>query len=146
MYNIAKNIFEGKLFEASVALDKNIKEIFAKKMEQIKIKLTSELFEEVSADVDFVDSEISEANVQKMGRTKMIRVRIRNGKVQRRIKKSAVPGYTIRGGRMVRMSSIERRHRKMAARRSKFKRRAKIRQSIRKRQRSIRRLRSMGVR
>ena len=50
---------------------------------------------------------IAEANVQKMGRKKLIRARVRGGKVQRRKVVSAVKGYTIRRGRLVRMSPSE---------------------------------------
>jgi hypothetical protein len=43
------------------------------------------------------------------------------------------------------MSPMERRHRKMAARKSKFKRRAKLGQALRKRKMSLRRRNSMGL-
>ena len=95
--------------------------------------------------VTFVVEELSEGNILRMGRTKMIRVRIRRGKVQRRVKKSAVAGYVMRGGRLTRMTPMERRHRKMGARRSKFKRRAKLRQSLRKRRMSLRKRTAMGL-
>ena len=49
---------------------------------------------------------IAEANVQKMGRKKLIRARVRGGKVQRRKVVSAVKGYTIRRGKLVRMSNL----------------------------------------
>jgi hypothetical protein len=80
-----------------------------------------------------------------MGRTKLVKIRIRGGKVQRRKKVSGVKGYTMRGGRMIRMSAQERRNRKMAARRSKFKRRAKLGQALRKRKMSLRRRGSLGL-
>ena len=51
---------------------------------------------------------IAEANVQKMGRKKLIRARVRGGKVQRRKVVSAVKGYTIRGGKPIRMKPAER--------------------------------------
>ena len=102
----------------------------------------------INPNIDFVDEEILDeaSNVQRMGRTKMIRVRIRNGKVQRRVKKSAVKGVTMRGGKMVRRAARERRHRKMAARRAKFKRKSKLRQAMRKRAVSIRKRKALGVR
>ena len=43
------------------------------------------------------------------------------------------------------MSATEIRHRKMAARRAKFKRRAKLQTSLRKRQRSLRKRHAMGL-
>jgi hypothetical protein len=90
--------------------------------------------------------ELNEGNVQKFGRTKLVRVRVRGGKVQRRKKFSSVPGYTIRGGRLVRMSPQERRKRKMGARRAKIKRKSKLNTILRKRRMSLRRRASLGVR
>jgi len=127
---IAK-LLSNNLVEAEKILDKHIINLVNEKFNQIKMRLSAEL---------------NEGNIQKIGRTKLIRVRFRGGKIQRRVKKAAVPGYTIRGGRLVRMSPQERRRRKMAARRSKFKRRSKLRQSLRKRQMSLRKRKAMGLR
>jgi hypothetical protein len=147
MRDLVAQILADKALLAKEELKQKLQNLVNEKLNQVKMRLAAEMYEEVGVEVDFVDEEIlDEANVQRMGRTKMIRVRIRNGKVQRRVKKSAVKGYTIRGGKMVRMSAMERRHRKMAARRAKFKRRAKMKQSIRKRQRSLRRRKALGVR
>lgn len=88
---------------------------------------------------------IDEANVTKMGRLKMIKARIRGGKVQRRVKKSAVPGLTLRGGKLVRMSPSEKRARKMGARRGKIKRRAKLARALMKRRRSLMKRKAMGL-
>jgi hypothetical protein len=88
---------------------------------------------------------LTEANIQKMGRTKLVRVRIRAGKVQRKKKFSTVKGYTIRGGRVVRMSSQERRNRKMGARRAKVKLRSKKNIILRKRKISLRKRKAMGI-
>ena len=88
---------------------------------------------------------IAEANVQKMGRKKLIRARVRGGKVQRRKVVSAVKGYTIRGGKLIRMKPAERLRRKMAARRAKMKRRAKMARALIKRKRSLQRRKSLGL-
>lgn len=77
-------------------------------------------------------------------RIRRIRVRIRNGKVQRNVKKSGVKGYTFRGGHLIRMSAQEKLHRKRGARKGKIKRRAKMARILMKRKRSMRRLISMG--
>lgn len=90
-------------------------------------------------------SEARSTNVMKVGRTKVVKVRIRGGKVQRRKKLSAVKGFTIRGGKMVRMNPSERLHRKMGARRAKIKRRAKLARSLIKRRRSLLKRKSMGL-
>jgi len=131
-WNIAKELIE-----------KRVAEIIEEKTQQLKQEIA---FEEYGDYDEEYYEELDEANVQRMGRTKLVRIRIRGGKVQRRKKFSAVKGYTIRGGKLTRMSSLERRHRKMAARKSKFKRRAKLSQSLRKRRMSLRKRKAMGIR
>ena len=64
-------------------------------------------------------------------RFRIVKARIRNGKIQRRKKVSGVKGYTFRKkgkgpAKLVRMSAAERRHRKMGQKRGKIKRRAKL--------------------
>ena len=92
---------------------------------------------------------IAEANVQRMGRRKLIRARVRTVKgkptIQRRKIVSAVKGYTIRGGKMIRMTSRERMKRKMGARRAKIKRKAKLARALIKRKRSLRKRASLGL-
>ena len=127
----------GDLTEARKLIDERIKELFEQKLEIIKQRIVKEESEKLG---------LTEANVQKMGRTKLVRIRIRAGKVQRRKKFSSVPGYTIRGGKLVRMSSQERRHRKMGARRAKIKLRSKKNQILRKRKISLRKRKALGVR
>ena len=88
---------------------------------------------------------IAEANVQKMGRKKLVRARVRGGKVQRRKKLSAVKGYTIRGGKLKRMSMQERIRRKRGQRRGKVKRKAKMARALMRRKRSMRKRASLGL-
>jgi hypothetical protein len=123
-------LFHGDLIEAKEALIDRIEELISEKLGEVELEIYDEL---------------DEANIIKTGRTKIVRVRVRKGKVQRRVKKSAVPGYTIRGGKLTRMMPQERRHRKMAARRAKFKQRSKLKQSLRKRNISLRKRKGMGL-
>ncbi len=139
MKEFVSKLLDDKIVEAKEVLSQRIQNLVNEKVNQIKMRLAAEMYD----DVEF--EEVNEGNIQKMGRTKLIRVRFRGGKVQRRVKKSAVPGFTIRGGKLIRMSPQERRHRRMAARRSKFKRRSKLRQSLRKRQMSLRKRKAMGL-
>ena len=88
---------------------------------------------------------ITEAYVQRMGRKKLIKARVRGGKVQRRKVVSAVKGYTIRGGKLTRMSSAERLRRRIAQRKGKVKRRAKMARAMIRRKRSLRRRQSLGL-
>lgn len=104
----------------------------------------------MSAVLSVVKKIISEArNVVRMGRTKLIRARVRTVKgkvtVQRRKKFSAVKGYTIRGGKVVRMTSSERLKRRISQRKAKIKRKAKAARAMIKRKRSMRRRQSLGL-
>jgi len=84
-------------------------------------------------------------NIIRQGRTKIIKARVRGGKVQRRKKFSAVKGYTIRGGKLKRMSVQERLRRKRAQRRAKVKRKAKQARALMRRKRSLRKRASLGL-
>lgn len=168
MKDFVAKLLSSQISEAKEVLECRIQDLVEEKINQIKLRVAAEIYEEFDLEVSF-DDVLDEASsgaygtpnivgknlnkrtttrrssVLKMGRTKIIRVRVRKGKIQRRKKFSAVKGWTIRGGKLTRMSPAERRHRKMAARRSKFKRRAKLRQSLRKRRMSLRKRRAMGI-
>ena len=133
MKDIVENILSNKLIDARRLLEDKIYEILEDKLTEIKARIALEMFD------------LDEGNIQKMGRTKLVKARIRGGKIQRRRKVSGVQGYTMRGGRIIRMSPQERRNRKMAAKKSKFKRRAKLGQALRKRKMSLRRRGSLGL-
>lgn len=133
MKDFVSKLLAGSLVEARELLEDRLDELIEERLTEEKAKLALEMFD------------LEEGNIQRMGRMKLVRVRIRKGKVQRRKKVSAIKGFTMRHGQMVRMSPMERRHRKMAARRSKFKRRAKLGQALRKRKMSLRRRNSMGL-
>jgi hypothetical protein len=99
---------------------------------------------EITEETEELD-EHGAANVMKMGRQKLVKVRIRGGKIQRRKKVSGVKGMTIRGGKMIRMSPAERRHRKLGARKAKLKRRGKMSMIKRKRKMSMAKRHRMGL-
>lgn len=86
-----------------------------------------------------------EDTLEEATRIKIVRARIRGGKIQRRKRVSNVPGMTLRGGRLIRMSPAERRRRKMGQRRGKLKRRAKKNQMLRRRKLSLIKRRRLGV-
>lgn len=145
MNKFVENLLSNNLVESKIELEGKLKELVSERMNQFKMRVTAQMYEEIGFELDLISNTLGEANITRMGRTKLVRVRIRGGKVQRRKKVSAVKGYTIRGGKMVRMSAQERMHRKRAARKSKFKRRAKLRQALRKRKMSLRRRAAMGL-
>lgn len=78
-------------------------------------------------------------------RVKIVKARIRGGKIQRRKKVSNVEGYKVQGGQLKRMSPTERRHRKLGQKRGKIKRRSKMTRTLMKRQKSIRKRQSLGI-
>lgn len=142
MNQFINNVILGDLVKAKESLKEHLQNLINEKLNQVKLRIAAEMYEDI--DYEIVDEAVNR-NIQKMGRTKLVRVRIRGGKIQRRKKLSAVKGYTIRAGKLTRMSAQERRHRKMAARRAKFKRRAKLQQALRKRKRSLIRRRALGL-
>jgi hypothetical protein len=77
-------------------------------------------------------------------RINIVKVRIRGGKIQRRKKVSNVPGMTMRGSKLVRMSPSERRRRKLGAKKAARKSKAKRSQSLRKRKLSLMKRKRLG--
>ena len=139
--SIVSSIINDEYNKAKELLEARIEEIFYEKLEEIKEKLTFEIY----GDYEESLNEGNIHNVQRIGRSKLIKLRVRGGKVQRRKKLSAIKGYTIRSGKMIRMSTTERRNRRMAARKAKIKRRTKINQILRKRKISLRKRRNIGL-
>lgn len=78
-------------------------------------------------------------------RINIVKARIRGGKIQRRKKVSNVPGMTLRGGTLKRMSAAERRRRKLGARKANVKRRSKLTRALMKRKRSLQKRKSLGL-
>lgn len=78
-------------------------------------------------------------------RIKVIKARVRGGKIQRRKKVSNVKGYTLRGGKLSKMSSKEKLDRKRGARKAAIKNRAKAARALLKRKRSLTKRKSLGL-
>ena len=128
---------------ASIA--KNAKSIMAKvkgnkELEawtQSKITKAADYMTSVS---DYMDGEkLDEARIG------IVRARIRGGKIQRRKKVSLVPGMTMRGGTLTRMSPSERRRRKMGAKKGARKSKQKRSQMLRKRKLSLMKRQRLGI-
>jgi len=148
MKELVSKLLSNKVVEAKELLNVSIRNLVNEKLSQIKMRLVAEMYKDVNIEMYFkesTDNTVQKSNVQKIGRTKVIKFRVRKGKIQRRKKFSTVKGYTIRGGKMTRMMPAERRHRHIAAIKSKFKKRAKLNVSIRKRRISLRKRRSVGL-
>ena len=87
---------------------------------------------------------MTEEQLLEAARIKVVKLRVRGGKVERRKRVSNIPGFTLRGGKLTRMSPTERRRRKLGAKRAKIKKRAKMQQILRKRARSIKQRERLG--
>jgi hypothetical protein len=85
------------------------------------------------------EEELHEARIQ------LVKARIRGGKIQRRKKVSNVPGFTMRGGQLTRMSASERRRRKLGAKKAARKSRTKKTQMLRKRRMSLMKRKRLGI-
>lgn len=158
-----KNLNEAKdVFETEMLSIVERKLVEAKKMAAAKDALVvrkafdgsqgaraEKLYRDVVEEVPVLEGEYEEAldedNLDEAQRIKIVKARIRGGKVQRRKRVSNVKGFTLRGGRLTRMSAAERRRRKMGQRRGKIKRRAKMNRILMKRQRSLRKRASIGL-
>ena len=128
MDNLVNLILTGKFDEA--------KRIIKEELNSIKENETVEYKKYVNGEIG---SEIEEA------RFKIVRVRIRKGKIERRKKVSTQKGFTFRGGKLTRMSPQEKRNRRISQRRGALKRRGKINRAQRKTKRSLRRKKALGA-
>ncbi len=140
-------IMEKKIFEMKKAVAAKMSEqmnqsssqkVRAGIMEDEKEE-SSEKKEKEDDDKEEKEEELDEARIN------IVRARVRGGKIQRRKRVSNVPGMTLRGGTLKRMSAAERRRRKMGARRGKVKRKAKLSRSLMKRKRSLQKRKSLGL-
>lgn len=144
---LLESIISDDYNQANENLSESFTEILKNKLvEAKKIVAAKYGVSELAEALESLEEEnIDEGNITKMGRLKLIKARIRGGKVQRRVKKSAVKGMTLRGGKLVRMSPTEKRARKLGARRAKIKRRAKLARALMKRKRSLMKRKAMGL-
>lgn len=143
--NFIELIAENKLVEAKSFIFERLEQIIAKRLEEEKVAVANDIYE-------WVEEELDEANVIRTGRITRIRRRIRRnakGKivVQKNVRKSAIKGYRLSGNRVVRIPTIQRLQKSRKLKRYwKTKGRAKLRRTLMKRNMSLRRRKSMGIR
>jgi hypothetical protein len=139
-----ESIIKGRIFEAKFELTDRLNQIVAKKLEEAKKYVASDMLEEFEEVLD-------EANIVKMGRVLRIRRRIRRnakGKivVQRNVRKSAIKGYRLSGNTIKRIPATARISKARKLKRYwKTKGRAKLKRTLLKRKMSLRRRKSMGI-
>ena len=142
-------IIDNKLIEAKEELFARLNTIAAKRLQEAKLYVAEDRFEEVE-ELDEAVKRRSQ-NIVKMGRIQKIRRRIRrNAKgriiVQKNVKRSGIKGYRISGNTVKRISATSRMKKARLLKRSwKTTRRAKLRRTLLKRKMSMRRRASMGI-
>jgi len=138
-------IAENKLTEAKAFIFERLEQMIAARLEAEKVAIVNDTYE-------WVEEELDEANVMRMGRITKIRRRIRrNAKgrivVQKNVRKSAIKGYKLAGNRVVRIPTIQRLQKSRKLKRYwKTKGKAKLRRTLMKRSISLKRRKSMGIR
>lgn len=135
MDNLVSAILNQKFDSASEALAESFEQILTIKLHEMKKMVAAKMVAEATETEEQLDE----------SRIKIVKARVRGGKVQRRKKVSNVAGMTIRGGKLTRMSPAERRKRKMGARKAKIKRKSKMSRALMKRKRSMMRRKAMGL-
>ncbi len=129
--------YDNGTFKIDSDLADIISELFSSLNEENRLKFES-LFVELES-TEKIQELINEAGIV------VKKARIRHGKLQRRVKISNIPGYTMRGGRLVHMTSVERIRRRLAQKRANVKRRSKIRSALRKRRLSTQKGKRLGL-
>jgi hypothetical protein len=138
-------IARNKLVEAKSFIFERLEQMVATRLQAEKVAVADDIYE-------WVEEELDEANVMRMGRITKIRRRIRrNAKgrivVQKNVRKSAIKGYRLSGNRVVRIPTIQRLQKSRKLKRYwKTKGKAKLRRTLMKRSMSLRRRKSMGIR
>ena len=158
MTKLINLITERRFVEADEELSSMIPLIMEKKILEMKKATAAKMSEGIMGTIGpdrqkklrmdvLEEDEIEEETEEQLdeARIKLVKARVRGGKVERRKKVSNVPGMTIRGGQLKRMSAAERRRRKMGARKAKMKRKAKMTRTLMKRKRSLQKRKSLGL-
>lgn len=132
--DVITSIVTKNFINAQAAIRGALNNIAEEKLMAFKQKLAEKIY-----------GSLTEANIMKQGRTLLIRRRIRKGKLQRNVRKSAVKGFTLRKGKITRIPVATRIRMKIKQRRAARKRRSHLQQTIRKRKLSIRKRKAMGI-
>jgi hypothetical protein len=149
MINLINSIVSKDYVNADSIINEKVESIMKKKFEEAK-KMCAAKIEEEPHTMNRSSSELTrlgvveEENLEE-ARINIVKARVRGGKIQRRKKVSNVPGMTMRGGKLQRMSASERRRRKIGAKRAVRKRAPKLNRALIKRKRSLMKRRSLGI-
>ena len=151
MKELIKHIVEKNYIGADGLMESILPFILEQKLFEMKKAVAAKMEEQRTAAekvrVGIMEDHINEETEEQLdeARINLIKARVRGGKIQRRKRVSNVPGMTLRGGTLKRMSAAERRRRKLGARKGKMKRKAKMSRTLMKRKRSLQKRKSLGL-
>ena len=134
MSKLVEEVLNKNYESANEALSEQFRTILERKMCEMK-KMTAAKLSGESLEKEQIDE----------ARINIVKARIRGGVIQRRKKVSNVPGMTLRGGKLTRMSAAERRRRKLGAKKAKLKTRSKQVQIQRNRKLSLMKRKRLGL-
>lgn len=135
--NIVKHIIEQNLVDFRSSIHESLEDIVEVRMVDLKKHIQAEDF---SIPIDEETSLVFEA-----GRFKIVRARVRAGKILRRHKVATQTGFTMRGGRVHKMAPRERMNRRLSQKKAKYKRRSKKHQTALSTRKAMRKRRSIGL-
>jgi hypothetical protein len=139
MNKLVEQIINKDYRSAELSLEESFQNIMERKLLEVKKRVAASMCSEDEELDEDLDEELDEARIN------IVKARIRGGKIQRRKRVSNVPGMTLRGGKLTRMSPTERRKRKLGARKAARKSRGKKSQMLRKRKLSLMKRSRLGV-
>lgn len=129
--NAVALVAEGHLHDAGNIIRASLNQLVEKKLSVLRKVISESMF--------------AEGNRMRQGRTVLIRRRIRKGKLQRNIRRSAVKGFTLRHGKITRIPVAKRIHMRIVQKRASRKRKAHMQQTLRKRKLSMRKRKALGI-
>jgi hypothetical protein len=135
-------LYTENLDSAKDDIHQKLSDILITKLEQLKARIATRVFGAGSGQLQ----EYMKNVTRRQGRLNFVRVRVRHGQVQRKRKYSAVKGWTLRSGKLIRMQAREKLHRRLGARRARIKRRGKRALIHRKTVIAMRKRRALGLR
>jgi hypothetical protein len=132
-------ILAGRGADAKPIIMKALSVLAERKLAVLRKVVASTVYEDTTEKID------EAMNRMRQGRTVLIRRRIRKGKLQRNIRRSAVKGFTLRRGKITRIPVARRIHMRIVQRRASRKRKAHMQQTLRKRKLSMRKRKALGI-
>ncbi len=126
------NILEDNAIAIKEEVEELIRYKVIKKLEEAKKKIAESI-------------QLDEGNILRQGRTMIIRRRIRNGKMQKNIRRPTAKGFTIRGGKLKRIPAAQQIKNRITQKKASRKRRVKLQASLRKRKISMKKRSALGL-